>query len=128
MPPLSPAFRARRLLALTLRDLRRLATAAGPWRLDDWEGLVFGRLSVLPDEAEPLQRTQFVAAFSVGTAIIALRRLDPGDGLDAALEAVARGNSAVAIARLANPTTHSPSDRTPDPVRRPFYGRAQPSL
>src|SRR3981189_2451436 len=26
LPPLSPAYRARRLLALTLRDLRRLAT------------------------------------------------------------------------------------------------------
>jgi hypothetical protein len=33
LPPLSPAYRARRLLALTLRDLRRLATgrAHSPW-------------------------------------------------------------------------------------------------
>ena len=33
MPPLSPAYRARRLLALTLRDLRRLATGPIPTRL-----------------------------------------------------------------------------------------------
>ncbi len=30
MPPLSPAFRTRRLLALTLRDLRRLASGSDP--------------------------------------------------------------------------------------------------
>src|SRR5204863_9600637 len=35
IPPLSPAFRTRRLLALTLRDLRRLALGR---RFHDWEG------------------------------------------------------------------------------------------
>ena len=34
IPPLSPAFRTRRLLALTLRDLRRLAIGHSP---PDWE-------------------------------------------------------------------------------------------
>ena len=39
LPPLSPELRARRLLALTLRDLRRLAVASQLPRLEDWEGL-----------------------------------------------------------------------------------------
>jgi uncharacterized membrane protein YccC len=104
LPPLSPALRTRRLLALTLRDLRRLAT--GRIRLhDDWEGRVYSRLSVLPDAAEPLQRAQLMTALSVGTEIIRLRRVarrfDLHRELDAALDAVARGDSMVATERLA---------------------------
>jgi uncharacterized membrane protein YccC len=105
LPPLSPAFRTRRLLALTLRDLRRLAVGPIPRTPDDWQGRMYGRLSVLPDSAEPLQRSQFVAALSVGTEIIQLRRvarrLDLGSDLDAALEAMARGGIGMATARLA---------------------------
>jgi len=105
MPPLSPAFRTRRLLALTLRDLRRLATGPIPRAPDDWEGRMCGRFAVLPDEAQPLQRSQLLAALSVGTEIIQLRRiarrLDLGSELDVALAAVAEGNSAVATTRLA---------------------------
>jgi hypothetical protein len=66
---------------------------------------MYGRLAVLPDAAEPLQRSQLVAALSVGNEIIQLRniarRLDLGPELDAALEALARGDSAIATARLA---------------------------
>ncbi len=94
IPPLSPAFRARRLLALTLRDLRRLATGPIPRTPDDWEGRMYGRFAALPDQAQPLQRSQLMAAFSVGSKIIQLRRiarrLNLGCALDAALEAVAR--------------------------------------
>jgi uncharacterized membrane protein YccC len=105
MPPLSPAFRTRRLLALTLRDLRRLATGPIPRAPDDWEGRMYGRIAALPDEAQPLQRSQLLAALSVGTEIIQLRRiarrLDLGSELDVALAAVAAGNSAVTTTRLA---------------------------
>jgi uncharacterized membrane protein YccC len=104
LPPLSPMLRARRLLALTLRDLRRLATGSIPRSPDAWEERVYSRLSVLPDAAEPLQRSQLVAALSVGAEIIRLRRigrrLDLGSHLDAALEAMARGDSAMTIVRL----------------------------
>lgn len=75
LPPLSPTFRARRLLTLTLRDLRRLATGSSSRGADEWEGRVYSRLSVLPEEAEPAQRAQLVAALSVGTEIIRLRRI-----------------------------------------------------
>jgi uncharacterized membrane protein YccC len=105
LPPLSPAFRTRRLLALTLRDLRRLATGRIPDTLTDWQGRIYGRFAVLPDQAQPLQRSQLMAAFSVGTAIIQLRhtcrRLDLSGDLDAALEAVGRGNCAIATAKIA---------------------------
>jgi uncharacterized membrane protein YccC len=105
LPPLSPAFRARRLLALTLRDLRRLALRSVSWTPRDWENRVLARLVALPDQAEPLQRSQLMAALSVGSEIIRLRRVDTrhplGPDLDAAFTAVAQGDSAAAIARLA---------------------------
>jgi uncharacterized membrane protein YccC len=105
LPPLSPAFRTRRLLALTLRDLRRLATSAVLSTPSDWQDRVYSRLFVLPDAAEPLQRSQLVAALSVGNEIIRLRgiarQLGLGSDLGAALDAVAQGNSTYAIARFA---------------------------
>jgi uncharacterized membrane protein YccC len=104
LPPPSPAFRTRRLLALTLRDLRRLATGRIPWTAEDWEGRLYGRLAALPDAAEPLQRSQLLAGLAVGTEIIQLRHIAPrlglGADLDAALAPFAHGNSAIATARL----------------------------
>jgi uncharacterized membrane protein YccC len=104
LPPLSPAKRSERLLALTLRDLRRLATAADQLPGDDWEGRMHGRLAALPDQAEPLQRSQLLTALSVGTEIIRLRRIAPQLGLvselDSALDALAQGNSVAATAGL----------------------------
>ena len=65
---------------------------------------IYGRLSALPNEAEPLQRAQLLAALSIGAEIIQLRdmaaRLGLAAELDAALAAFAQGNSAIAIARL----------------------------
>jgi uncharacterized membrane protein YccC len=105
LPALSPAFRARRLLALTLRDLRRLALRSLPWTPRDWENRVLARLLALPDQAEPVQRSRLMAALSVGNEIIRLRRVDArhplGPDLDAAFTAVAQGHSSAAIARLA---------------------------
>jgi uncharacterized membrane protein YccC len=101
LPPLSPAFRTRRLLALTLRDLRRLAIGRSQ---PDWLGRVLGRLAAMPDEATPPQRTQLLATLSAGSEIIYLRHiahdLGLGPKLDAALAALAEGHSGRAIARL----------------------------
>ena len=106
LPLLPPASRARRLLSLTLRDLRRLATGKIPQTSEGWEGRVYSRLSVLPVSAAPLQRSELLAALAVGCEIIRLRnicqRLDLGSGLDEALEALAGGSSAAAVAKLAN--------------------------
>jgi uncharacterized membrane protein YccC len=105
LPPLSPALRTRRLLALTLRDLRRLARAPGLPARGGWESKVYDRLSALPEQAEPLQRAQILAALSAGTEIIRLRRIARrihlGLALDVALEPVAQGQSALAVERLA---------------------------
>jgi len=104
LPPLPPALRARRLLFLTLRDLRRHAIARSLARSEHWEGLMYARLAALPDQAEPLQRAQLLAALSVGSEIIELRHLAARVGaaveFDAALAAFAEGNSAIAAARL----------------------------
>jgi uncharacterized membrane protein YccC len=104
LPPLSPSLRTRRLLALALRDLRRLATAPILRTANQWEARIYGRLSALPEQAEPLQRAQLLAALSVGSEIIRLRRVAGRFGvhaeLDAALDALARGDSRVATERL----------------------------
>lgn len=103
LPPLSPAFRTRRLLALTLRDLRHLAMGR---EQQDWEGLAYGRLAAMPDQATPLQRAQLLVALSAGCEIIQLRQITRifglGPRLDAALAALAEGRSAKAIAGLSS--------------------------
>jgi uncharacterized membrane protein YccC len=102
LPQLTPAFRARRLPALTLHDLRRLATGRTP---GDWTSRVHGRLSAMPREATPLQRAQLMAALSAGSEIIRLRplarRLGFGTELENALTALAQGDSSTAAQRLA---------------------------
>jgi NAD(P)-dependent dehydrogenase (short-subunit alcohol dehydrogenase family) len=47
LPPLSPALRARRLLALTLRDLRHLTRRPKAWTANDWKGRIYSRLTAL---------------------------------------------------------------------------------
>jgi hypothetical protein len=124
LPPLPPAVRTRRLLSLTLRDLQRLTRGPIPRTANEWEGRIYGRLSVMPEQAEPLQRTQLMAALSVGAEIIRLRRVahrfDQDVELDAALNAVARGDSVIAterLARLDQKLAAVPSTRPGAPVR-----------
>jgi uncharacterized membrane protein YccC len=105
LTPLTPATRSRRLLALTLRDLRWLAAGPIPRTADDWRDVVGSRLSVLPEAAEPLQRAQLLAALSMGTEIVRIRRIACRLGFTSlvgdALEALAQGRGRSAIARLA---------------------------
>jgi uncharacterized membrane protein YccC len=105
VPPPSPALRVRRLLSLTLRDLRRLAAGRILLTIDDWEARVYGRLTALPPSAEPLQLAWLVAALSVGTEIIQLRRIagrrELRPDIDAAFTALAQGDSAAATRRFA---------------------------
>jgi uncharacterized membrane protein YccC len=104
LPPLPPDVRARRLLDLTLRDLRRLAIAPQPPTSEEWEGRIYCRLAALPEQADSLQRARLLAALSVGAEIITLRRMAPRLGaaaeLDAALRAMGQADSATAIAQL----------------------------
>ena len=122
LPPLSPSLRARRLLDLSLRDLRRLAIGPFPPRPEAWQGRFYGRLEALPDQAEPLQRARLLAALSVGDDVIQLRMisglLDLGPELDAALAALAQGDTAVATKWLARLDRRlgSPPGGEPDAV------------
>ena len=106
LPSLSPAFRARRLLVLSLRDLRRLANDAFAPNTEDWEGRMYSRLAALPDSALPVQRAQLLAALSIGSDILQLRHL-PGavslrPDLDAAFATLAEGKSNMAKMQLAH--------------------------
>jgi len=104
LPQLSPELRAHRLLALSLRDLRRLAAARLSLKFDEWDRRILARLAAFPDQAEPVQRARLLAMLSIGGEIIRLREMAPElvamTELDAAFEALAQGNSASAIARL----------------------------
>jgi uncharacterized membrane protein YccC len=103
LPSLSPAYRARRLLALTLRDLRRLVIGRDQ---GDWESLLYGRLAAMPEQATPLQHAELLVALSAGREVIQLRHivrhLGLGPGLDPAIAALAEGNSARAIVLLSS--------------------------
>jgi uncharacterized membrane protein YccC len=131
LPPLSPAFRTRRLLALTLRDLRRLPAAAVLPARGQWESKVYLRLSVLPDQAEPLQRAQLLAALAVGTEIIRLRRISRRIQLDAVLDAafetLAEGQSALAAEHFVQVYDTLATNSDTDP-RTPIILRTQASV
>ncbi len=104
LPPLSPAIRTSRLLALTLADLRRLAKRPQPPnREDDWESHGLARLLAMPEQAEPVERAELVAAVAVGKEIVRLRRVAPrfvpGAAVDAALHARAEGRSGEGLVR-----------------------------
>ncbi|SFK11943.1 FUSC family protein [Methylocapsa palsarum] len=105
LPPLSPAAWTERLLRLTLQDLRRLATHPCDWTRREWEGRIISRLVALPDQAEPLQRAWLAGALTLGREILRLRnlaaRLNLRDEAEGAFAALARGDCAAAIGRLA---------------------------
>jgi uncharacterized membrane protein YccC len=96
LPPLSPRFRAARLVARTFRDLRTVAARPVPDTPRDWERRVYGRLSVLPAEASHVQRGALIAALSAGVAIVDLRdagaALGATSDVDRALTAFAHGD------------------------------------
>lgn len=104
IPPVPPQQRARRLLTLTLRDLRRLAVTPVPSSTAGWESRVYGRLTTMPDQVEMLQAARLAAALTAGYELIRLRRIAsrfaPRSELNAACQAIARGQSASAIENL----------------------------
>ncbi len=102
LPPLSAAIRTRRLLALSLRDLRRVA--GGTFR-GDWRHLCHARLAACPPEASRLEHAQLLAARSAGLEIRRLRtravRLGATRRLESALARIEAGESEPARRALA---------------------------
>jgi uncharacterized membrane protein YccC len=105
MPPLSPAYRARRLLALTLRDLRRLTCGPRPARARVWQRRTYTRIGALTDGMDLLQHVRMAAALVAGNTILRLRHLADRLHLEASMEPVLRelrrGNSRAAVTALA---------------------------
>jgi hypothetical protein len=105
LPPLSPAFRTRRLLTLTLRDLHRVIARTSAWTVEGWQGRGFGRLIALPNEADRLQRSHLLAALLVGAEIIRVHRIAFELGLNTELEdalgPLSRGDVTAATAGFA---------------------------
>jgi uncharacterized membrane protein YccC len=103
IPPLSPQLRSRRLLASSLRDLRRLAIDPSR-RQRSWEGQLYSRIAALPDGAEPLHRAILITALAVGRNIVSLQRTAPQLGfageLEAALKYFSSGNCAAMVRQL----------------------------
>lgn len=103
IPPLSPELRTRRLLGLTLRDLRHLATRRRFPTTNDWRRLIHSRLAALPDSGRPDQRAELQAALSVGVAVVGLRsahRQLAKTEIDSLLDALAHGSNSFALGRL----------------------------
>jgi hypothetical protein len=98
-------MRTRRLLALTLRDLRRLANRRLPGLPAGWQGRIYNRLSAIPVSVKSLQAARMTAALTVGSEIVRLRRIAQrfaiGDVLEPAMAAVAAGDSGAAVRELA---------------------------
>ena len=105
VPPVPPDVRTARLLASTLREVRRLASGSRLPLARDWDLRIYGRLAVLPDGATPTQRARLITALAVGGDIIRLRaaarHLRLTDQLGPALAAVARGDGVGAVTGLA---------------------------
>ncbi len=104
IPPLSAKWRVRRLLALTLRDLRALAAGRRQRTHAIWLGLMTARLGSMPDAAQP-DLACALAGLAAGQTIIWLRRevggLRSGEILASALGDLAAGRLAGAQDRLA---------------------------
>jgi uncharacterized membrane protein YccC len=131
IPPLSPAMQTRRLLALTLRDLKQLAAGTTAHSPREWERRVYIRLAALPDQQDLVPASQLAAALCVGTGIVRLRRIaersDVSTVLDSALTALVQGDSETAIQRLGwfdDALTAIPADRPGATARMRARGTA----
>jgi len=90
------------------------------------------RVSALPDQAEPVQRSQLLAALSVGIDLLKLRhaagRLGLGKELHTALAALAQGDSTVATAQLVSLDHILASIPDADPSTEDLAMRARASI
>jgi uncharacterized membrane protein YccC len=121
LPPLPPARRTQRLLASTLRDLRRLA--GGRHRLGKraWISVVSQRLAAMPGPATLEQEAELLAGLSVGQALITLLEARQyvlgGDALDPAFACLARANVSGTRESLARFCARQPEGGTAEAQR-----------
>jgi uncharacterized membrane protein YccC len=96
LPAIPATWQTQRLLALSVRDLRRLAARRRWLSRADWTSLISCRLAGMPTTATQEQLAQLVAALSSGEAVIQLRdwrrTFVATDDMDRALAALSTGN------------------------------------
>ena len=107
IPPLSPKLRSQRLLALSLRDLRRLAVdpeSHEARKKESWEERLYSRIVALPPDAESRQRGVLITVLTVGQTMVSLRqaaaRLDIAMELEAILGHFSSGDCSAMIPEL----------------------------
>jgi len=104
LPPVPPAVRTQRLLRQALRDFRSLCRTEVSPSHREWQTLMYGRVAAIPEPATPQQRSEILAAYSLGLALIRLRRACLPVGwtsrLGAVLSPLARGDITRARDRL----------------------------
>jgi hypothetical protein len=131
LPPLPAAKRIQRLLALTLRDLRRLALRSRRFAREAWIGLVSQRLAAMPEQATLDQDAQLLAGLSVGEASIALLEARPhlpgGDALDHAFACLAEANVDAARHWLVRFCAQQPEGATAE-AQRGMHAAVQATL
>ncbi|MFG1213131.1 FUSC family protein [Xanthobacter flavus] len=103
IPGLSPEVRARRLLALSVRDLRRLAARPQARGAARWTAVMTRRVEDLPPQATDAQASSLMTLFILGRALILLRETPAGEVesrlISSASAALAEGR--VELARIA---------------------------
>lgn len=103
IPGLSPEVRTRRLLALSVRDLRRLAARSQARDAARWTAVMTRRVEDLPPQATDAQASSLTTLFVLGRALILLREAPASEverrRISDASAALAEGR--VAIARIA---------------------------
>ncbi len=97
LPGLSPQVRMRRLLALSVRDVRRLAAQPRPGDGARWSALMTRRVEDLPPQARDEEAGRLLALFSLGRAIVVLRATVTGENA----QRLARATTALAERRTA---------------------------
>lgn len=125
MPVIPPETRARRLLALSLRDFRRLSLGKRAADERRWTALLSRRIEALPSQTTPEQAGGMMALLALGQAVIHLRSPLSGPShalLSHGLRALAGGRLAAARESL-EALLHAPIPDRAD-VRHPARLRA----
>ena len=96
IPPVPKLMRADRLVELSLRDLRRVASGRRSPTPDAWQARIYARLIAMPEGVDPVHGSRLVAALSVGLQVLRLRSLagpdEAGDRLRAAVAGLGAGD------------------------------------
>ncbi len=93
IPPVPKLMRADRLVELSLRDLRRIASGRRTPTPAAWQHRITARLIAMPEGVDPVHGSRLVAALSTGLQVLRLRSLAgpdaAGDRLRAAVQRLA---------------------------------------